>query len=159
MVDIIGSGGDIGSERGMILNPALWREHIKPFTGGLITTFKKLGLKTFYHSCGSIVPVIDDLIELGLDILDPLQVTAAGMNPEAIAAGFGARLSFNGAIDEVRLLPHSTPDEIYRETTRIIEILGRHGGFIVSPSHQVQGDTPPENIVAVFEAARDYRWK
>lgn len=159
MVDIIGSGGDIGSERGMILNPVLWREHIKPFTGGLITTFKKMGLKTFYHSCGSIVPVIDDLIELGLDILDPLQVTAAGMNPEAIAAGFGTRLSFNGAIDEVRLLPHSTPDEIYRETTRIIDILGQHGGFIVSPSHQVQGDTPPENIVAVFEAARDYRWK
>jgi uroporphyrinogen decarboxylase len=159
MIDIIGSGGDIGSERGMILNPRLWREKIKPFTGGLITTFKKMGLKTFYHSCGSIVPVIDDLIELGLDILDPLQVTAAGMDPESIAAKFADRLSFNGAIDEVKLLPHSTPEEIYRETTRIIDVLGRNGGYIVSPSHQVQGDTPPENIVAVFDAARNYRWK
>jgi uroporphyrinogen decarboxylase len=143
----------------MILNPRLWREKIKPFTGGLITTFKKMGLKTFYHSCGSIVPVIDDLIELGLDILDPLQVTAAGMDPESIAAKFADRLSFNGAIDEVKLLPHSTPEEIYRETTRIIDLLGRNGGYIVSPSHQVQGDTPPENIVAVFDAARNYRWK
>jgi uroporphyrinogen decarboxylase len=158
-VDVISSGGDVGGERGMLLSPRLWRQCIKPFTAGLITTFKKMGLKTFYHSCGSIVPVIDDLIELGLDILDPLQVTAAGMDPEAIAARFGSRLSFNGAIDEVRLLPHSTPDEIYRETTRIIDILGQHGGYIVSPSHQVQGDTPPENIVAVFEAARNYRWK
>jgi uroporphyrinogen decarboxylase len=158
-IDIIGSGGDIGSERGMIMSPQLWREKIKPFTGGLITTFKKMGLKTFYHSCGSIVPVIDDLIGLGLDILDPLQVTAAGMDPESIAGKFADRLTFNGAIDEVHLLPHSTPDEIYRETTRIIGVLGQNGGYIVSPSHQVQGDTPPENIVAVFDAARDYRWK
>ena len=117
-----------------------------------------MGLKTFYHSCGSIVPVIDDFIELGLDILDPIQVSAAGMSPEAISA-FADRLSFHGAIDEVRLLPHATAAEVYRETTRIIDVLGRCGGFIVSPSHQVQGDTPPENVVAIFDAARDYRWE
>ena len=147
-----------GSERGMMLNPRVWRERIKPFSGRLITTFKQMGLKTFYHSCGSIVPVIDDFIELGLDILDPIQVSAAGMSPEAISA-FADRLSFHGAIDEVRLLPHATAAEVYRETTRVINVLGRCGGFIVSPSHQVQGDTPPENIVAVFDAAHDYRWK
>jgi uroporphyrinogen decarboxylase len=157
-IDIIGSGGDIGSERGMLLNPRVWRERIKPFSGRLITTFKKMGLKTFYHSCGSIVPVIDDLIELGLDILDPIQVSAAGMSPEAISV-FADRLSFHGAIDEVRLLPHATPEEVYRETTRVIDILGQHGGYIVSPSHAVQGDTSPENVVAIFDAARDYRWK
>jgi uroporphyrinogen decarboxylase len=157
-VDIIGSGGDIGSERGMMLNPRVWRERIKPFSGRLITTFKQMGLKTFYHSCGSIVPVIDDFIELGLDILDPIQVSAAGMSPEAISA-FADRLSFHGAIDEVRLLPHATAAEVYRETTRVIDVLGRCGGFIVSPSHQVQGDTPPENIVAIFDAAHDYRWE
>ncbi len=157
-VDIIGSGGDIGSERGMMLNPRVWRERIKPFSGRLITTFKQMGLKTFYHSCGSIVPVIDDFIELGLDILDPIQVSAAGMSPEAISA-FADRLSFHGAIDEVRLLPHATAAEVYRETTRVIDVLGRCGGFIVSPSHQVQGDTPPENVVAIFDAAHDYRWK
>ncbi len=157
-VDIIGSGGDIGSERGMMLNPRVWRARIKPFSGRLITTFKQMGLKTFYHSCGSIVPVIDDFIELGLDILDPIQVSAAGMSPEAISA-FADRLSFHGAIDEVRLLPHATAAEVYRETTRVIDVLGRCGGFIVSPSHQVQGDTPPENVVAIFDAAHDYRWE
>jgi len=157
-VDLIGSGGDIGSERGMMLNPRVWRERIKPFSGRLITTFKQMGLKTFYHSCGSIVPVIDDFIELGLDILDPIQVSAAGMSPEAISA-FADRLSFHGAIDEVRLLPHATAAEVYRETTRVIDVLGRCGGFIVSPSHQVQGDTPPENVVAIFDAAHDYRWE
>jgi uroporphyrinogen decarboxylase len=158
-IDIIASGGDIGSERGLMLSPKLWRERIKPFSAGLTRTFKQLGLTTFYHSCGSIVPVIDDLIEIGVDILDPIQVSAADMNPEALSTRFGERLSFNGAIDEVRLLPHATADEVYHETTRMIDILGRHGGYIVSPSHQVQGDTPPENIVAVFDAARDYRWR
>ncbi len=80
------------------------------------------------------------------------------LSPEAISA-FGDRLSFNGAIDVVNLLPHATAKEVYQETTRIIDVLGQHGGYIVSPSHQVQGDTPPENIVAVFNAASDYRWQ
>ncbi|MDD2711071.1 MAG: uroporphyrinogen decarboxylase family protein [Verrucomicrobiae bacterium] len=157
-IDLIGSGGDIGAQRGMMLSPATWREQIKPYTGRLIQTFKDLGLKTFYHSCGSLVPVIDDLIECGLDFLDPIQVTAKGMSPEELFPRFGERLSFHGAIDEVNLLPHATATEIYAETTRIIDLLGQNGGFIVSPSHQVQGDTPPENIVAIYEAARNYRF-
>lgn len=157
-IDIIGSGGDVGGQQGMMLAPEVWREQIKPFTGRLISTFKKLGFITFYHSCGSIVPIIDDLIEVGLDILDPIQVNAAGMEPEALGPAFAERLTFHGAIDEVALLPHATPKKVYEETQRVIGILGRRGGYIVSPSHQVQGDTPPENIVALFEAARDFRW-
>lgn len=155
-IDIIGSGGDIGSQRGMMLSPALWRDQIKPHSGKLISTFKDMGLATFYHSCGSIVPVIDDLIEVGLDILDPIQVNAEGMAPEELFPAFGDRLSFHGAIDEVELLPHATPREVYEETTRTIDILGPNGGYIIAPSHQVQGDTPPENIVAIYNAVKDY---
>lgn len=158
-IDVIGSGGDIGSQRGMMLAPDTWRTRIKPYTGRLIRTFKDMGLKTFYHSCGSLVPVIDDLIQCGLDILDPIQVTARGMKPEELFPQFGERLSFHGAIDEVELLPHATAAQVYAETTRVIDVLGRNGGFIVSPSHQVQGDTPPANVVAIFDAVRDYRWK
>ena len=111
---------------------------------------------TFYHSCGSLVPVIDDLIEVGLQFLDPIQITAEGMQPEPLAKQFGDRLSFHGAVDEVELLPHATPSEVYEETIRLIDVLGRHNGFIVSPSHQVQGDTTPENIEAIFKAVKDY---
>ena len=157
-IDVIYTGGDIGTQRGMMLSPSLWRERIKPYTGRLISTFKKMGFVTLYHSCGSIVPVIDDLIEVGLDILDPIQVTAAGMSPEELFPAFGDRLSFHGAIDEVGLLTHATPAEVYAETTRIIGILGRNGGYIVSPSHMVQGDTPPENVAAIYDAARNYQW-
>lgn len=156
-IDVIVSGGDVGTERGMLLSPRVWRERVKPFSKGLIAPFKKMGLKTFYHSCGSILPVIDDLIEIGVDILDPIQVSAVGMDPEVISSTWGERLSFHGAID-VRFLARATPDEVYRETTRMIEVLGRHGGYIVSPSHRVQGDTPAENVVAIFDAVRDYRW-
>jgi uroporphyrinogen decarboxylase len=157
-IDMIGSGGDVGTQRGMMLNPDLWRRHIKPYTGRLIRSFKDMGLKTFYHSCGSIVPIIPDLIEVGLDVLDPIQVSAAGMQPAALFAAFGDRLSFHGAIDEQELLPHGTPAQVYAETRRTIDILGRNGGYIVMAAHNLQGDTPVENILAMFDAARAYRW-
>jgi uroporphyrinogen decarboxylase len=156
-IDVIVSGGDVGTERGMLLSPTVWRERVKPFSRGLVAPFRAMGLKTFYHSCGSILPVIDDLIEMGVDILDPIQVSAAGMDPEVISEKWGERLSFHGAID-VRFLARATPLEVYRETRRMIGILGRHGGYIVSPSHRVQGDTPAENVVAIYDAVRDYRW-
>lgn len=158
-IDLIGSGGDIGTQRGMMLNPALWRRHIKPYSGQLIRTFKELGYKTFYHSCGSLVPVIPDLIEVGLDLLDPIQPQAAGMNPEALFEAFGDRLSFHGGIDEQELLPHGTAEDVYRGTRRVIDILGQNGGYVVAAAHNVQGDTPPENVVAMCHAARDYRWQ
>jgi uroporphyrinogen decarboxylase len=142
----------------MMIHPDIWRKRIKPYTARLISTFKEMGLSTFYHSCGSLVPVIEDLIEVGLDILEPIQVTAKGMKPEELFPVFGDRLSFHGAIDEVELLPHATAEEVYDETTRIIDILGGNGGYIIAPSHQVQGDTSPENVVAIFKAAQDYRW-
>ena len=157
-VDIIGSGGDIGGQEHLMLSPAIWRELIKPHTAGLITPFKKMGLGTFYHSCGSVDAVIDDFVEVGLDLLDPIQVTAGGMQPENLFGKFGDRIGFHGAIDEVELLPHSTPKQVYDETTRIISILGGNGGYIVSPSHQVQGDTSVENILAIYNAVRDYKY-
>jgi len=156
-ITIIGSGGDIGTQRGMMVDPKIWRERIKPYTGRLISTFKQLGYATLYHSDGSIIPVINDFIEVGLDLLDPIQVGATGMTPEEIYPLFGDRLSFHGAIDEVELLPVATPRQVYDATLRTIDVLGRNNGYIVSPTHQVQGDTPPENIVAMFQAARDFR--
>ena len=157
-IDVIGSGGDIGEQRQMLVNPQVWRRQIKPYTGRMISTFKQMGLKTFYHSDGSIVDVIDDLVEVGLDFLDPIQVTAAGMRPEQLYPRFGDRLSFHGAIDEQHLLPHGTPAEVYDETRRTIDILGQRGGYIVSATHQIQGDTTAENVVSMIRAAQDYRW-
>ena len=152
-IDIIGSGGDIGTQRGMMLSPNLWRRHIKPYSTDLIRSFKDMGLATFYHSCGSIVPVIEDFIEMGLDILDPIQPKAAGMDPENLKSRFGDRLVLHGGVDEQELLPHATGEEVRREVERLISILGDDGGYIVCPAHAVQPDTPAENIVALYETA------
>lgn len=152
-IDIILSGGDIGTQRGMMLDPDLWREHIKPYSEQLIGTFKDLGLTTYYHSCGSIVPVIEDFIEMGLDILDPIQPGAAGMEAEALKCQFGQRLAFHGGIDEQRLLPRGSPAEVRQEVRRLLDLFADDGGYIVCPAHAVQPDTPVENIVALYEEA------
>lgn len=157
-IDVIGSGGDIGGQHTMMLSPEKWRKHIKPYSAGLITPFREMGLHTFYHSDGAIVPVIDDFIDIGLDILDPIQVGAAGMTPENLFPMFGDRLTFHGAVDEVDLLPNSTPGEVYDETMRVMSILGKNYGYIVSPTHQVQGDTSPENVLAIYQAVDDFRF-
>ena len=155
-IDIIGSGGDLGSQKGMMLSPELWRKHIKPYSEQLIRPFKEMGLKTFYHSCGSIVPVIEDFIEMGLDILDPIQPKAAGMEPDALKYQFGTRLTFHGGVDEQELLPRSTAEEVSNEVQRLIDILGKDGGYIVCSAHAIQPDTPVENILAMYEAAKHY---
>jgi len=157
-IDLVYSGGDIGTQRGMMLAPELWRRHIKPYSTDLIRTFKDMGLMTMYHSCGGIVPVIEDFIEMGLDILDPIQPQAAGMEPVALKKRFGDRLAFHGGIDEQHLLPHGTVEEVRRETTRLMAALGEDGAYIVCPAHAFQADTSPENMMAVYEAALEFGW-
>jgi len=155
-ITIIGSGGDLGTQQGMMISPELWRKYIKSYSAKLIRTFKDMGFITFYHSCGSIVPIIYDLIEIGLDILDPIQPKAKGMDPENLKRQFGDKLVFHGGIDVQDLLPFGTPKEISKETVRLMEMLGSDGGYIVAPAHAIQGDTSPENVLAIYNTAKEY---
>ena len=154
-IDIIGSGGDIGTQRGMMLSPNLWRQYIKPYSTDLIRSFKDMGLATFYHSCGSVVPVIEDFIEMGLDILDPIQPVARDMDADNLQRLFGNRLAFHGGIDEQHLLPQGTPQQVSAEVERLMQTLGADGGYIVCPAHAIQPDTPVENIIALYETAKN----
>ena len=158
-IDIIGSGGDIGTQRGMMLSPDLWREHVKPYSRDLIKTFKDMGLITFYHSCGGLFPVVEDFIEMRLDILNPIQPKAADMEPEKLQASFGDRLAFHGGIDEQELLPGGSPEDVREEVERVISILGDDGGYIVCPAHAIQPDTPPENVMAIYDTAQAYTYE
>ena len=154
-IDLVLSGGDIGTQRGMMLAPELWRRHVKRYSTELIRTFKDMGLMTMYHSCGSIVPVIEDLIGMGLDILDPIQPRAEGMDPVGLKKRFGSRLAFHGGIDEQHLLPRGTPDEVRREVARLMRELGGDGAYIVCPAHAIQPDTSPENVMAIYDTAEN----
>lgn len=157
-IDMVLTGGDIGTQRGMLLSPKLWRERVKPWSGRLIQTYKKLGCKTIYHSDGAFVEVIEDFIELGLDVLNPIQTRADGMDPAFLKKKFGDRLCFNGGVDIQEILPHGTPAEVAAETKRMIAILGAGGGYIVEPAHAFQPDTSCQNIMAMYEAALTHRY-
>ena len=124
----------------------------------LIRGFKDMGYYTFYHSCGSIVPVIEDLIEIGLDVLDPVQISAAGMDPQTLKTRFGDRLSFHGGVDEQTMLPVLAPTELAQAVSGLIDILGRDGGYIPCGAHALQPDTPVENILTLYRTITDYRY-
>jgi uroporphyrinogen decarboxylase len=94
---------------------------------------------------------------MGLDILDPIQPNAAGMDAESLRRQFGGRLVFHGGIDEQELLPHGSPDDVRRETERLMNVLGHDGGYIVCPAHQFQPDTAPANIMAIYDTAQQIR--
>ena len=155
--DIIWAGDDFGGQQGMLMDPELWRKHFKPRIGFLFENFRKVNpaIKIAWHSCGSILPIIPDFIELGLDILNPVQPEAKGMDPLFLKNEFGNDLIFFGGISVQELLPHSTPARIRDETRRIASILGRGGGYIIAPAHNIQADTPVENILAFFNAVKE----
>ena len=113
----------------------------------------ELGGRVMYHSCGSVMQAIPDLIDMGIDVLDVLQFSADDMAPESLKSAYGDRLSFHGGADVQHLLPLASEREVMDTITHVVAVLGRGGGFILSPSHAVQVDAPPANIVAVYRAA------
>jgi uroporphyrinogen decarboxylase len=154
-IDILWCGDDFGSQQGMIMDPDTWRKVFKPRIKYMFEEFRKVrpDIKIAWHSCGSILPIIPDFIEVGLDILNPIQPLAYGMDPLFLKQTYGKDLVFFGGIDVQHLLPYETPQKIQDEVRRRIEILGKDGGFIIAPAHNIQPDTPVENVQAFFDAA------
>ena len=158
--DMLWCGDDYGGQSGMLLDPEQWRILFKPRIRYMFEEFRKVnpGIKIAWHSCGSIIPIIPDFIEIGLDVLNPLQPLAKDMTPEKLKGEFGRDLMFFGGIDVQDLLPNGTAVEIKKEIKRRIDIFGEGGGYIVAPAHNIQPDTPVENVMAYFEAVREYRY-
>lgn len=155
-IDILRIGDDIGTQRGQLIGLKQFEEFIVPGLTRLIDMAHSHGVKVMFHSCGSIVPFIERLIAIGVDILDPIQVTAIGMDPQMLKDRFGQRLCFNGSIDTQHLLPHGTPDEVRAAVKTMCGILGLGGGFILAPSHVFQTDVPTANILALYEAGVEF---
>ena len=157
-IDIAWSASDVGMQTGMLCSPDIWRERLEPWHRELVEPFKQMGLTTRYHTDGAVVPVIDDLIEMGVDLLDPTQPKAAGMDAENLWTRFGGRISFYGGVDTQELLPYGTADQVEEEVLRLIRVLGSQGGYVVAASNAVQPDVPVENILALYRTAREYRY-
>jgi uroporphyrinogen decarboxylase len=155
-VDMLWLGDDVGMQNRMMMSPDTWREYLKPRMKKLISTFKnyKPEVKVAYHSCGYIKPIIPDLIEIGLDVLNPIQPMA--MDPAEIKTEFGDKLSFWGSICIQNTLPNGSALDIQNEVKLRMDTIGKGGGFIMGPAHNVQADTSVENILAFYEAAKEF---
>ena len=144
---------DLGTQYGPLISPAMFREFVAPYLKELVDHIHSLGARALFHSCGTVRAFIPDLIQLGVDVLDPIQPTGPEMQPEGLKRDFGTRLCFHGGMDMQRLLPHSSPAEVEAEARRYCEVLGAGGGYILGPAHLFQPDVPPENILAVYRGA------
>ena len=154
-IDVLITGDDLGSQKAPLLSTAMYRQLIKPYHAELFRAIKaRSGARIFYHSDGDIYPLLNDLIEIGIEVLNPVQVSAKEMGDTArLKREFGDRLAFCGAIDSQAVLPHGTADEVRREVKRRIKDLAPGGGYILAPVHCIQPDVPPENVCAMFEEA------
>ncbi|MGQ9631202.1 MAG: uroporphyrinogen decarboxylase family protein [bacterium] len=152
-IDILYVTDDYGMQGGLLMSPELWRKFIAGNLRRLVDVAHKYGAKFMLHSCGSVRELIPDLIDIGVDVLDPIQTQAKGMNPDELKAEFGDALSFHGAIDTQTTLPFGDADGVRREVRQRIEVMGKGGGYILAPTHNIQPDTPLENILAMYRTA------
>ncbi|MCE5258519.1 MAG: methyltransferase [Chloroflexi bacterium] len=151
------SGTDFGSQDRPFISPEAYRALYKPYHKKLNDwVHAHTSWKTFYHTCGSITEFLDDFIEAGVDIINPVQISAAGMQPEELKRKWGDRLVFwGGGVDTQRILPFGTPDEITADVHRNITLLGQGGGMVFSAVHNIQSGIPEENLLALVNALSD----
>jgi uroporphyrinogen decarboxylase len=154
--DVIFLGDDVGMQSGMLLAPELWRASLKPRLAKLCGHIRscKPSVKIAYHSCGSIAAIIPDLVEMGIDILNPVQPLAHGMELAALKMRYGNKLVFYGGIDVQQCIPFGTIEEISRQVQQAIKDASASGGFIIAPAHIIPSETSPENVLAFFNAVK-----
>lgn len=157
LVDVVLEYDDLAGQKSLLFSPDMYRKHIKPLHKKLFDCIKQFPVKLFYHTDGAVRPLIGDLIDIGIDILNPVQFTAANMDLKELKQEFGHDLVFwGGGVDTQGVLGTGTPEEVKEDVKRNIEALAPGGGFIFATVHDIQANVPPENIVAMWEAWKTY---
>ncbi len=152
-LDMVYFYDDVATQNSLLISKGMWRHYIRPYHARLIEVAKAYGKAVMYHCDGALYPLIPELIDMGIDLLNPIQADAKGMDPQTLKNEFGNRLAFHGGIDIVKTLPRGTPDEVTAEVRQRIRVLGKDGGYIMASSHHIQSDTPLENVLAMYEPA------
>jgi len=152
-IDLVFTADDIGSQRGLLMSLGMWEKMVKPHHARLNSAIHEFGAKVIYHSDGAVMAAVEGLVEMGIDVLQALQFSAEGMDPVLLKQRTGDRLCYQGGVSVQTTLPFGTPEQVRDEVENLIAVLGKGGGYIVGPSHQIQDGTPPENIVAMFDTA------
>jgi uroporphyrinogen decarboxylase len=156
-IDLVFTADDVAGQKGLLMSRAMWEEFIKPHHVRLNAAIHQFdGVKVIYHSDGAVMKVVDGLVDMGIDVLQALQFSAAGMDPVALKSTFGDRLCFEGGVSVQTTLPFGSARDVEEEVRHLIGVLGKGGGYILGPSHAIQAGTPSENIVAMFDTAAGY---
>ncbi len=155
-IDLMFWKDDMGTQNSLLISPELYRKYFKKTLVELNELCDSYGVMMICHSCGSVLPLIPDFIDAGVRILDPIQTSARDMDIRVLKERFGDKLTFHGAIDTQQDLPRKTPEQIRELVKETIRTLGKNGGYLFSPSHRIQQDTPTENIIAMYDTARTF---
>lgn len=159
VVDIVGEGDDYGTQQSQLISPDQFREYYKPHFERVLSFIKNKAphLKIMFHSCGNVRPIIPDLIEMGVDILNPVHTNATGMEPVQLKKDFGHDIVFwGGGVDTQKVLPSGTVQEVKADVRRNMEALAPGGGFVFNTVHNIQAEVPPENILAMWETIQEF---
>lgn len=157
LIDVAQVTDDYGSQSGLLIGIETFREFYKPHMQRMIDLCHGFGIKVFHHDDGAMRPMLPELVDMGIDILNPVQHTCPGMGMEALKRDVGHRICFHGAVENQRILPFGTPDEVRAEVRQCIDALASDGtGFILAPCHNLQAVTPIDNIVAMYDEAHRY---
>jgi uroporphyrinogen decarboxylase len=155
-IDLFFMGDDFGTQNGLMMSPDTWRRLYKPGFTQFIALAHRYGMKVMHHTCGGVFELIPDFIECGLDILQSLQPQATGMDFAKIKKMYGKDICFQGGIDIQGVMPFGTPDEVQREAYRVLQELSCGGGYIFGTAHNIQADTPDENVLALYQAVLQF---
>jgi len=157
-VDIIKIGDDLGIQKGLMISPKMYRDILKPVHADLISFIKsRTSAKVLFHSCGDVAPLIGDFIDIGVDILNPIQTSTGSISDLAsLKKRFGQNMVFCGGIDTHRILPFGSVEEVRQEVRRVMQLLGPGGGYMICAVHTVMNDVPPENVLAMVDAVEEF---
>lgn len=155
-VTVFYMGSDLGTQERLLISPQMFRRFVKPILARLTEQGHSYGAKVMYHTCGAVRDIIPDFIDIGIDILDPVQSAAAGMDLKELKQEFGNDICFHGGISTQTILPFGTPEQVRDEVWRTLDIMMPSGGYILQSDQYLQLDVPVENIVAMYEAVREY---
>lgn len=158
VIDMVKIGDDLGTQENLMISPRMYRRMLKPLHADLIALIKqKTKAKIFFHTDGDVFNLIEDFIEIGVDIINPIQTSAGKMsNLEELKKLYGSRIVFCGAIDTQNILPHGTPEQVRQEVRRVINLLGQDGGYMLATVHTVMNEVPAENVLAMVDAVEEF---
>jgi uroporphyrinogen decarboxylase len=145
---------DLGTQDSLLMSPRLFRRFLKPHMARMIELVHSYGVKAFHHDDGAMRPLLPELIEIGIDLLNPVQWRCRGMEREALVRDFGTQIVFHGGVDNQHTLPFGSADDVRRQVRENIAIFGDAKGYILAPCHNLQANTPTENVVAMYDAVR-----